>query len=219
MFIQKALLCRLLPTARLCAGSNVEMLFLMAYCFLLRVPSECLPAIKGRDGYDSGEAQSVVIVRESELVLRLKKRKNKLGGSVLVRTCWCQSSEALCPVHVLGRYFAGLACGEAPFAGISSGKASSFLKHCMERLGVENGAVYRCHDLRRGHAKDLQQAGSTLKEILEVRIAWRFGSRCLVVEAGEWRSPAFLRYLDLDVLERDIVVDAHAAESSSDSDG
>jgi hypothetical protein len=54
---------------------------------------------------------------------------------------------------------------------------------------------------RRGHARDLQSAGACLKEILA---------------AGEWRSPAFLRYLDIDALESDLVVDAHMCESSDD---
>ena len=70
------------------------------------------------------------------------------------------------------------------------------------RLQVPQAELYRPHDFRRGHAKDLQEKGASVKEILA---------------AGEWRSPAFLKYLDLDLLEHDLVVQAHL-EDSSDED-
>ena len=37
-----------------------------------------------------------------------------------------------------------------------------------------------------------------------------------ILEAGEWKSPAFLQYLDLHRLERDAVVQAHLDESDDD---
>ena len=55
--------------------------------------------------------------------------------------------------------------------------------------------------LRRGHARDLQRHGASLYEILM---------------AGEWRSPAFLKYLDVFALERDVVVEAHVDESDGE---
>ena len=46
------------------------------------------------------------------------------------------------------------------------------------------------------------------------------GPRCVqgaplyeILAAGEWRSPAFLDYLDLHSLERDMVIQAHCDES------
>ena len=39
-----------------------------------------------------------------------------------------------------------------------------------------------------------------------------------ILEAGEWRSPAFLKYLDLHSLDRDLVIQAHVVESDSESD-
>ena len=44
-----------------------------------------------------------------------------------------------------------------------------------------------------GHAKDLQMSGAPLSEILA---------------AGQWRSPAFMRYLDERELEKDVVLEA-----------
>ena len=73
----------------------------------------------------------------------------------------------------------------------------------MEGCGTTDAQLYRCHDLRRGHAKDLQESGAPLWQILA---------------AGEWKSPAFLLYLDLHKLETDLVVQAHCDESEDDSD-
>ena len=53
--------------------------------------------------------------------------------------------------------------------------------------------------MRRGHAQDLVESEAPLKEILR---------------AGEWRSPAYLEYLDIQQLEDDFVVEAHMNESS-----
>ena len=39
-----------------------------------------------------------------------------------------------------------------------------------------------------------------------------------ILEAGAWRSPAFLAYLDINRLEADLVVQAHVDESDSDQD-
>ena len=39
-----------------------------------------------------------------------------------------------------------------------------------------------------------------------------------ILEAGQWSSPAFLRYLDKSKVDRDAVVEAHIGESSSDED-
>ena len=78
------------------------------------------------------------------------------------------------------------------------------LRRVLGILGVDQAEIYRCHDIRRGHALDLQLAGSPLHEILA---------------AGEWRSPAFLQYMDRHALERDTVHEAHGLEDAMDSDG
>ena len=80
------------------------------------------------------------------------------------------------------------------FEGISAAAALRTLREMLAALGVQEAGLSRLHDLRRGHAKDLQdEAGATLAEILA---------------AGEWRSCAFMAYLDRDDLERDAVVEA-----------
>jgi len=39
-----------------------------------------------------------------------------------------------------------------------------------------------------------------------------------ILQAGEWRSPAFLKYLDLHRLETDVVVQAHIDESDCEEE-
>ena len=50
------------------------------------------------------------------------------------------------------------------------------------------------HDLRRGHAADIQQNGGTIYEILA---------------AGEWKPGSHLAYLDKKALECGAVSEAH----------
>ena len=39
-----------------------------------------------------------------------------------------------------------------------------------------------------------------------------------ILAAGEWRSPAFLKYIDLAQLETDMVIQAHVDESDDEPD-
>ena len=39
-----------------------------------------------------------------------------------------------------------------------------------------------------------------------------------ILEAGEWRSPAFMKYLDVHKLETDLVVQAHVDDESESED-
>ena len=163
-----------------------------------------LPCTKGL-GDACGNAQTQVWLDGGELHLLLKQRKNMDGGASMSRKCWCQAHPSTCPVHVLGNFFEGLPIGDHPFAGISAGKA---LRKLREALGCISATrkdclLYRCHDLRRGHAKDLVESGASLIEILG---------------AGQWRSPAFLKYLDLRTLERDAVLAACVDDSSGGED-
>ena len=91
--------------------------------------------------------------------------------------------------------------GEELFPNITPNEALGTLRHLLGQTGVENHREYRTHDLRRGHALDLQLSHAPLYKILE---------------AGEWKSPAFMSYLDVHKLERDAVIQAHLDESDED---
>ena len=105
---------------------------------------------------------------------------------------------------MLGKFFCKLEAGTKPFADMSPASVLEGLRARLKLLGVPNAEKYRTHDFRRGHAKDLLAAGATLYEILA---------------AGEWKPPAFLKYQDLKELHRDVVVEAHMAESSEEEGG
>ena len=121
-----------------------------------------------------------------------------------------------CPIHALQPMLAGAGIGARPFASISAAAALGVLRAILTKLDVANASEYRCHDLRRGHARDLQMSG---KPFASVRMCG--GGPCCVQDAplyeilvaGEWRSPAFLDDLDLHSLERDMVIQAHCDES------
>ena len=178
------------------------MAYLTSYVFLLRLPSECLPICTGSVG-NSADGQAIIEVNSEKVSLQLRSRKNRPNGSLLVRKCWCNSCMETCPVHVLGAYYEGLGNDVSPFGHITAAAALEMLRCMLEKLEVENARFYRTHDFRRGHARDMQAMGGTLAEILR---------------AGEWSSPAFMKYLDQDELENEAVVEAHLDESG-DEDG
>ena len=179
---------------------NKVMLFLTSYIFLLRLPSEALPIVKGAVGVDSGE-QASLVVQVDTVVLKLARRKNKLQGSSLLRKCWCAKCEFTCPVHVLGPYVEQFVVGEKLFGDTTAATALLALREILHVLAAPESNLYGTHDLRRGHARDLQAGGASLREILD---------------AGEWRSPAFLSYLDYEQLDADAVVEAHMDESEDE---
>ena len=181
----------------------LAMLFLTSYVFLLRVPSEGLPITVNNNGYCDGKA--VISVEGDELVLKLLSRKNRPQGSTLRRGCWCRQCKATCPVHVLGAWFKTLPHGRRAFIGITAASALAELRRWLQMLEVPEAQKYRLHDFRRGHARDLQASGANLATILA---------------AGQWKSPAFLCYLDGVELENEAVaelhLDAHLVNSSDE---
>jgi hypothetical protein len=178
---------------------RMAVLYVITYIFLLRLPSEALKLTAGQDS-----SPCEIFLDNDKLVIVLARRKNKANGSRLTRLCWCHSSKTTCPVHVVGVLINTLPHGTPLFPRVTQSKALLELRRVLGILDVDQAEIYRCHDIRRGHALDLQLAGSPLHEILA---------------AGEWRSPAFLQYLDRHALERDTVHEAHGLEDAMDSDG
>jgi hypothetical protein len=182
---------------------QVAMLFLVTYVFLLRLPSEALPIVRGCVGV-ANNSQSSLYLSGDMLYLKLAKRKNKPNGSLLKRGCWCCSCKLTCPIHSLWMYFeADVKIGHRAFAQFTPASALRRLRGFLKELQVADAGKYRTHDFRRGHAKDMQLNGSTLYQILM---------------AGEWRSPTFMSYMDLLELEMGATMEAHMAESSSEDE-
>ena len=91
--------------------------------------------------------------------------------------------------------------GVQPFLAIGQTAVNRELRAMLVEVGVPDANEYRSHDMRRGHAEDLRLGGATLGQILR---------------AGDWRSPAFLQYLDAEQLELDRTVEAHHADSDDE---
>eukprot|EP00973_Karenia_brevis_P042852 5931770-Karenia_brevis.AAC.1 len=69
----------------------------------------------------------------------------------------------------------------------------------LSEIGVPSARLFCTHDFQRGHADDFRRSGAPL---------W------VILEAGGWRSPAFLKYISLHMLDRDLVIQAHMGEES-----
>ena len=94
------------------------LLFLFSYSFLLRTPSEALPVRVGKDGGEI-DSNAVLFKDGDQLVLILRRRKNKPQGSRLVRKCTCHRSKTSCVYHEIGALVDAAADGDSLFGGIS----------------------------------------------------------------------------------------------------
>jgi len=86
--------------------------------------------------------------------------------------------------------------GTPLFEGMTSAKVLEQLKLLLHAVGVAEADSYRTHDLRRGHAKDLQLSGKRYLCDCEGAAAVHYSAGANLYEilaAGEWRSCAFLK--------------------------
>lgn len=205
--VQHALLVRLMTCAVNEEDIVSAMLYCTAYVFLLRVPSEGLPLIKvsaETAAHQSWHDKARIFVSGSQLVIKLPTRKNALAGSTLARSCWCARCKDTCPNHRLGVWVRDMPDGTMLFSGISQQGVNQALRRRVRSCGVPDAASFSSKVFRRGHARDMVQRGSRIAEILA---------------AGQWRSPQFMKYLDIQELESATVLEAALAdESASDVD-
>ena len=137
------------------------MLWLMAYTFLLRLPSEALPACRASPEQTQYSQEQTLVWREADTVcIRMKRRKNRrMGSGTLRRGCTCASAEAdfckdMCPLHSLWeRFFEKLPEGSHPWGAITPHMAMTRLRATLAELGVANPETYGTHDFRRGAAE------------------------------------------------------------------
>ena len=140
---------------------SYAMLWLMAYSFLLRLPSEALQACKAeQDDVRYQSMQTLVWKDERGVCIRIKSRKNMPRGSgVIYRTCTCMTaktdfSNATCPVHMLwDKFLVKLAPGSQPWKRVTPQMARDRLRRSLSILGIPEAENYGTHDLRRGHAE------------------------------------------------------------------
>ena len=105
-----------------------------------------------------------------------------------------------CPAHAIGQLIDLLPNGFKAFDGLSAEAVRCSLRGRIHKLGLGGSQNYNTHDFRRGRARDLAESKeSTLKQILET---------------GQWKSSAVLKYVDQNELETRAVVEAHICESA-----
>lgn len=195
---------RLIREARLLGRLDFALVCLFASVFLLRVPSECLPLCFDRLGEHSSLRLQTVGGR-LELVLSLRSRKNLPQGSVLTRGCTCARDPVLCAPHGLMQW--AQAKGRAWTGSLFSYPASSFrrdLQQAVASLRIPEPQAFSSQSFRRGTAQELCASGSPLAVILE---------------AGQWRSNAFMQYLCRADIEGAALLDVILADSDSDAEG
>jgi len=168
------------------------MLWLFAYSFLLRLPSEALPLRKcSPDSPMAQSEQSIAWFDGSAVCIRLRRRKNREQGSgVLRRFCTCKGEPLTCMVHAFwARFLEKLPDGACPWAQVTAGQARNRLHRILRVLKVPDAENYGTHDFRRGHADDMRRCGSTLAEILA---------------AGQWKSSAFMNCINEADLQQEV---------------
>ena len=175
--------------------------------FLLRCQSEAIPLC-------SGTAQDATFLHPDRhsgvwldgngtLCLRLQRRKNRPQGSLLMRPCVCATkAQMFC---VVCRLKARLRLRTAPARlwEFTPDGALRQLRRLLQLLEVPRSQSYTLKAFRAGKATALATAGKSLGTILS---------------AGEWRSAAFLSYVNEDAVDRAQILDATLAASDDDAE-
>jgi hypothetical protein len=142
------------------------LLFLFAYAFVVQFPSEAIPAVAAGQG---GRSQRGI--EGGYLVLTLGHRKNKPNRSRLVRGRWCKESASACPHPRIGTARSQSRQGSTALPDHYCSNCGGYVENAwvpgclgsrmlwLKMLGFQDADFYRRHDLRRGHAKDLQLGG------------------------------------------------------------
>ena len=167
-------------------------LLLISWQALLRVQSEAIPLECGSfetvHVLPPNRHSSVFIDEEGTLHLRLRQRKHRPQGSLLIRPCICTLSQrnVMCVGHRLKTRILNMAEGQKVFNFTSSVALTQF-RSMLKLLQVPDyqGFSFKC--LRAGKAATLARQGHSLFQVMQ---------------SGEWRSSAVLAYADEDEFDR-----------------
>jgi len=66
----------------------------------------------------------------------------------------------------MGTFIGNYEFGQKPFKKVTAAESLRILKEILANVGLADAHLYRTHDMRRGHALDLQLSGASLYEIL-----------------------------------------------------
>ena len=170
--------------------ATMAMMYLGAYVFLARVPSELLTWQFDGMRLTNREAMDVSVgiqYTEVEMRVHMTKRKNAQLGDSVRRACSCHLCRALCPIHVLGPWLSTFEIGGFPFGSLSASTTTRKLRMDLEAIGVTDAILYSLHSFRRGGANDMKELGCSVEDLQR---------------AGGWNSRACFDYImpeDMDV--------------------
>ena len=134
------------------------------------------------------------------LHVKCKERKNRPQGSLLIRECCCEAVQEsrLCPVHCFE--WQQLSNGERLLT-ITNSQARHRLRRYATMLALPGADRVTLKVFRASRATALALQGKPIRHILE---------------AGEWRSAAMLRYVSADTLDAGSLLTQSVLEEDSD---
>jgi len=153
-------------------------------------------------GVEGGAGQAQVFF------IRLQSRKTAPQGVCLRRQCSCKPGlppATLCPVHAFERFmkWQGSRRFGRVFPGFQLRSFQRVLRVYLERIGEhELAASATSHGFRRGSAQELLRAKTPMARILQ---------------AGGWKSPAFLEYLEKEDIDSEAVLELCCEFDTSES--
>ena len=166
------------------------------YSHPLRIQSEAYPAIRASfegDVLMRPPMRRPVLIGlrdvfgEQKLILKLRKRKNERGISILTRHCFCRGSSiapaGLCHVRNFWpavRRTIGIDCPLFPSTKSKNGNSAA--KAVSTKLDVPGANRYSLKGFRRGVATEIARSDSTLSTILVI---------------GGWRGTGYRYYIEL----------------------
>ena len=162
--------------ARETLNSEFGRLRYLAYVFILRLPSEALPAIRASPSDElikrsplSGSIQALIGTRflpdDSErLALKLRSRKATRGGAIIMRPCFCDAGDlggkGICPIHDFWPAVCNASLwGEEIFPALRSRNINRILKGTMRSVGISEAGSFQ-----------LTSSGVGLPRISKIRV-------------------------------------------------
>ena len=157
-------------------------LYLLSYWFLLRVPSEGLPLVLSVSHASPPPHSKLIIVSADTTCLVFGRRKNDDAPSTWTRSCKCNLSPELCPVHTLAKFTARLVPGNPLFPRLTKEAFNRTLKRRAHTIGLAGAEKASSKAFRRGHSRDLHDADCPSARLMKY--------------AG-WRSRAIFSYVPI----------------------
>ena len=177
----------------------ISVLLLLGWAFLGRMQSEVFPLERGQANESivlpPGRHSALFVTKDNGIAIRWRRRKHRPNGSLLSRGCLCRAlgcagnlPSQVCMSHRVQRHIQRhhIQVGEPLFPHFKPQATLAVVIKALVNMKVVGGSCMTWKALRAGHATAMAAPGCTLAAILE---------------AGEWRSTAFLNYVDSNVAD------------------